>query len=70
MVERPDYIKCIKRDHADHIGESYCGRVMDTFEWYFVNADHAIENGNNGGRLIACSDCKIFINKSLMNGYE
>lgn len=65
---RADYIKCIRRNHAAHKGESWCGRQL-VAEFAFDGVDHAAENGKQEGRLVACPECVAAVNKALANGH-
>lgn len=69
-MTRPDYVKCIRRSHADHLKESWCGRALESFEWAFEGADHAAESGKNRDRLVACKECVAAVTKALQNGHE
>lgn len=61
----PDYIKHIKRTHADFNHLTWCGKSAMGF--CFTDLDHAAENGLNDGRLVACKDCTVAAIKALQN---
>lgn len=66
MAERPEWVKCIEHDHADLKGQSWCGRALPPSEFRFAGVDHAAENGRQGGRLVACSECVLKIAEALV----
>lgn len=67
--DRPEYMKCIRRSHADHRAESWCGRLVNE-EFVFDGLDHAAENGLQQGRLVACPQCVEVASAALRNGHE
>ncbi len=68
--KRPEYVKCVQREHVEHKDKSWCGQVIDSGEWVFTGPGHAAENGLAQGRLIACSECIDAIQDALLHGYE
>jgi hypothetical protein len=64
-MSRPEYVKCVKRSAAGFQDLSYCGREVGC-EFAFENADHAVENGMAGGRLVTCPDCIRVITAALV----
>lgn len=51
MSEIDDCVRCVSR------GEStWCGR-NSVFEFTFIDWDHAVQNAEQGGRMMVCSDC-------------
>lgn len=68
MNDRPDWIKCVRHTHEDLKTQSWCGRRLEVFEFAFMDADHAAENGRQGGRLVACGECAAAITAALGNG--
>jgi hypothetical protein len=66
-MQRPEHVTCVARGHADHMGESWCGRRI-TMEFHFTGLDHAAENGAAGGRLTACPECLKAAVAALSNG--
>jgi hypothetical protein len=69
-MSRPEYVKCVQDNHRDHDGRSWCGQVLNKFDFAFVSIEHAAFNGRAGGRLVACSECTAAIIKALTNGQE
>lgn len=69
MPNRPEFVKCIERSHAEHKGESWCGRRI-SMEFHFEGLDHAAENGKNAGRLVACPSCVEAATAALRNGQD
>lgn len=67
-MKRPDYVHCIERNHANHKGESWCGKRI--FGWNFVGVDHAAEHGKQRGRMVACPECVEAITQALKNGHD
>lgn len=67
MSEEPraEWIKCVRRSHAEHVNETWCGQPISAFDWCFVDANHAAENGLQGGRLVACPECVAKITAAL-----
>lgn len=65
MMHRAEYIKCVKRTAKAVEYMTYCGREIWNSEFAFENADHAAENGMNGGRLITCPQCRKVIAAAL-----
>ncbi len=64
-AERPDYIVCVKRPN-DKVG--WCGREISgggTRGFFFTDVEHALLNGEQGGRLLLCQDCEDAICVSL-----
>lgn len=61
-----EYVKCIKRTHDDYSHLTWCGKRVQDF--CFVDLDHAAENGNNQGRLVACKNCTKAAIKALQTG--
>jgi hypothetical protein len=66
---RPDYVHCVRHEHLELTGQSWCGRVLRD-EWAFVNPSHAAENGRQGGRLVACPACVVAITAALQTGHD
>lgn len=54
-MDRPDYMHCIGDIHK----KSYCEGKDLSWEWHFLDIEHAISNFNGGGRLVACPDCVV-----------
>jgi len=69
-MSRPDYVKCVTDNHRDNDGLSWCGKILDKFDFAFVSIEHAAFNGRSAGRLVACSECTALIAKALANGQE
>jgi hypothetical protein len=57
MMDRPDYVKCVRRTAQGFEHQTWCGRDIWQTEFAFEGADHAAENGLAGGRLVTCPDC-------------
>lgn len=59
--ERPDYVHCVKMPNAK-VG--WCGREISgggTRGFFFTDIEHALLNGEQGGRLLLCPDCDVAI---------
>ncbi len=52
---RPEWVKCIQRQAMPAF--SLCGLFAPT-EWKFVDREHARLSEEQGGRLVACEECK------------
>lgn len=68
--ERPDHVKCALKDTwegepARPTYETWCGLRTGNIEWTFTNANHALLNGLNGGRLQLCYYCATAIKSAL-----
>ncbi len=63
-----DYLKHIRQTHAEHKDEAWCGYKLSSFDWAFMDSDHAAYNGLDEGRLVACKKCVAKIVKGLTNG--
>lgn len=70
MSEREEHIRCIHRDVVGAPRMSWCGRPLQRFEWYFNGVDHAALNGEQHGRLVACTECTNAVVKALRNGQQ
>lgn len=60
-AERPDYIHCVKRPD---VKAGWCGREISgggTRGFFFTDIEHALLNGEQGGRLLLCPDCDVAI---------
>lgn len=57
MTNRPEYIKCIQHTHAERKKTSWCGKSLSSFDWSFVDIDHAVYATMNNDRLIPCREC-------------
>lgn len=57
MSERPDYVCCVKRPDGKAV---WCGRDHGR-EFFFTDIEHALLNGEQGGRLLMCQDCEVAI---------
>jgi hypothetical protein len=68
-MSRPDYVKCIERSRVDKKGHSWCGRPIP-HEFSFTSIDHAAENGDQQGRLVACPECVKSVIVALHSGLE
>jgi hypothetical protein len=53
---RPDYIHCIAAEPG-RSGTTLCGLARWSFDWVFVDAEHARATVAGGHRLVPCSDC-------------
>lgn len=63
--ERPDYVHCVKRPNIE-VG--WCGREISgggTRGFFFTDIEHALLNGEQGGRLLLCPDCDAAICASV-----
>lgn len=63
--ERPDYVHCVKRPN---VKAGWCGREISgggTRGFFFTDVEHALLNGEQGGRLLLCPDCEVAICVSL-----
>ena len=65
-MKQPDWVHCVEHTEA----ESWCGKTLPLTEWRFLGADHAAENGRQGGRLVACRGCVEAISAALRNGHD
>jgi hypothetical protein len=63
----PEWIKCIRDNHEDNKGLSWCRRMVSG-EWTFTDIDHAAMNGRNQGRLVACPECVKAVIAGLKEG--
>lgn len=54
--ERPEYVKCVRNNHADFLGKSLCGRSAQ-LDFLFNDLDHAFFTALTQGRLLICSEC-------------
>jgi len=70
MNERPEWVRCIRRNHVAHDKESWCGKSTYGFDKPFLDVDHAAENGLQGGRLVACRECVTAATAALQNGHD
>lgn len=68
MDNRPEWVHCIRHTSLDMKDRNWCGR--DATGWDFLGADHAAENGNHKGRLVACRQCVAAIFSALCNGHD
>jgi len=66
---RPEYEKCVLLTIKDRKNETWCDRRKHSFEWCFLDVDHAALNGRAEARQIVCKGCLKEIIKSLNNGY-
>lgn len=70
-AKRPEHITCITRHTLDRESwrghTSWCGRTLWSYEFAFVNIDHAAENGAQQGRLVACPECAAAVQAALLN---
>lgn len=64
-TDRPEYIRCIQHTHAARKGTSWCGRPLASFDWSFVDIDHAVYSTQSGSRLLACKECVDAVVKAL-----
>jgi hypothetical protein len=64
-MDRPDYVKCVRRTAAGFEHKAWCGRDIWSHEFSFENVDHAAENGMAGGRLVTCPACRKAIAAAL-----
>lgn len=62
--ERPEWEKCIRRTHADHLLKAWCGRSIGC-EWAFTDIDHAAHTATAEDRLVPCRHCLVAIVKAL-----
>ena len=69
MDDQPEWVHCVAHSHLDLKGTSWCGRRLAP-GWHFADADHAAENGRQGGRLVACRECVSAICAALRNGHD
>lgn len=67
---RPEYVKCVRHEHAERTRFSWCGRTLYEFEFAFLGVDHAAENGRQKAWLVACPACVEAITTALRNGHE
>ncbi len=70
MSDRPEWVHCVRRSHVDLLHLTWCGRDLrlSPFEFAFVDASHAAENGDRKQRPVACLACVGAITKALRNG--
>lgn len=61
--KRPDYVKCVRRSapSSGTPGKTLCGRNFWSFEWTFQDVEHALQNEEQGGRLVTCPECAAAI---------
>ncbi len=61
MAERPDWLCCVTRTKGvpgtGVPGLSWCGRQLWSYEWAFVDLDHARRTVELGQRLVPCEAC-------------
>lgn len=55
--ERPEYVKCVRNNHADFVGKALCGRSAQPYELPFNDLDHAFFTALTQDRLLVCSEC-------------
>lgn len=67
---RPEYVKCVRRSNVERTRYTWCGRLIDVFEFAFVDVSHAAENGEQMAYLVACPACVEAITAALRNGSE
>lgn len=72
MSSRPSHVKCAQMDLWDGgdppkpTYKTWCGRIAPpTMEWQFTSANHALLNGQQGGRLMLCAECAIAMKEAL-----
>lgn len=59
---RPDHVRCVLKPRSpEHL--AWCGASAVGF--FFVDVDHALANGEQGGRLLMCPDCEVAICAAL-----
>lgn len=70
--KRPNYVICAQMDLWDGkdppspTHETWCGRVVPlNMEFQFTNANHALLNGRNAGRLMLCAECAVAMKDAL-----
>ncbi len=61
VSDRPDYVHCVKKPDGKAV---WCGRDRGR-EFFFTDVEHALMNGEQGGRLLMCRDCEEAICVSL-----
>lgn len=66
--QRPEWIRCIKHNHADYDKEAWCGRKISCFDWVFQDIDHAAYATMGEARQVPCPDCIDTIVKVLKDG--
>lgn len=59
-MSRAEYVKCVRLNKD----KSWCGRYINS-EVIFLSIDHAVLNGFNLGRLVACPACRLKIKLCL-----
>lgn len=65
-MSRPEYVRCALRGGGDRPEETWCGRVAPKSEWAFLDASHAIANGEAGTALLLCRSCGAAIRKAVL----
>lgn len=70
MQNHLEYIKCIRHTHEERKNTSWCGKAVYTFDWTFVDIDHATYSIMNGSRNVPCPDCIKVINQILLESCE
>jgi hypothetical protein len=68
-MKRPEWVACIK-DARVHSNSSYCGKHLATLGFVFQDSDHAVLNGINGSRLVACKECVAVVVEGLRTGHD
>jgi hypothetical protein len=69
MKKRPDWVHCIGFRGIRMDGKAtWCGQNYE-LEPFFMDADHAAQNGEQKGRLVACPECVARIVEALQNGH-
>ncbi len=62
-MNRPDFVRCVRREAET----TWCGRTLGR-EFYFVDAEHALCNAVQNGRLLLCPACAAAIVAVLTRG--
>lgn len=60
--ERPEYVTCALvgtyiGDPPQRERKTWCGRPLQAFDFYFVDATHALLNAQAKGRLLLYHEC-------------
>jgi hypothetical protein len=70
--KRHNFVHCAQMDLWDGkdppspTHRTWCGRAVPlSMEFQFTNANHALLNGRNAGRLMLCTDCAAAIKAAL-----
>ena len=65
----PDYVKCVQVNERDKPTKTWCGRESSpNVEWIFVDANHAILNALQEGRLLICPACAKAMKETIDKG--